>query len=350
MNGVTNIILSLPAKQIIPLKGEIDYYGARHILAKYCKASLNNKPLSHIGWAHGWIPDFWNETDPRLVTSQSLEDKEQLILTSKTSIETYLRSCGYKNTYAIGLPIVYLEKRKIKRIKDSLLVMPAHSLDYTTHNHWKFNEYANEIEKIAKYFKHIYICVHPSCFKKGYWVKEFQAKGYNVIEGISVDDKNALYRLQYLMSTFEYVTTNTFGSHIAYAAYFGAKVSIYGSYAEFKEEDFKDDPFYLQNPDILKPALELTCENRIIKELKHLFVLPQEATLYQEWGLYEVGEENKKSPEELSSIFLNITLKEKVEYMFEILKVSSKKILKKILPKQLKEKIDVYIRHIPKNN
>ncbi|MCS7077540.1 MAG: hypothetical protein NZ455_12560, partial [Bacteroidia bacterium] len=251
--------VQLPEKRIISLQGEIDCYGARYVLSGYCGIDLTTKPISNVPWSHGWIPDFWNNIDPLLLTGQYL-DKKQLILTSKSSIENYLRSCGYENVHAIGLPVVYLPKRKIERLKNSLLVMPAHSLDYTTHNHWKFEQYVEEIEKIAHYFEHVYVCVYPSCIKKGYWVRDFQAKGFKVLEGMGANDRNALFRLQYLMNRFEYVTTNAFGSHIAYAAYFGAKVSIYGSYAEFKEEDFRHDPFYSKNPKLLAVALNLTSE------------------------------------------------------------------------------------------
>ncbi len=42
-----------------------------------------------------------------------------------------------------------------------------------------------------------------------------------------------LRRLRRLFGRFEFVTTNGFGSHIAYAAAAGAKVSVFGPYAEF---------------------------------------------------------------------------------------------------------------------
>jgi hypothetical protein len=110
-----------------------------------------------------------------MVTGHAMQYKHQLFLTNREDNASYLKSCGYTNVHAVGLPVVYLEKRRIERVRGSLLVMPAHSLDYTTHSHWKFEQYAQEIEKIAKYFKYVYVCVHPSCIKKGYWINEFQS-------------------------------------------------------------------------------------------------------------------------------------------------------------------------------
>ena len=307
MNGFTDLNMILPEKETISFSGEIDYYGARHILSDYCEVELFSKALHQIPWCHGWVPDFWNNTDVRLVTSQKLADKSQLILTSKKSIENYLKQCSYANSVSIGLPVAYLKENKQDRLADSLLIMPAHSLDYTTHNHWKFEEYANEIAEIAKYFKHVYACLHPSCFKNGYWGKELQAKGIKIIEGVDVSDKNSLYRLQKILTTFEYVTTNSFGSHIAYAAHFGAKVSVYGTYAEYKEADYANTPFYVDNPDVLQKCLDLISLKTVQKELSQFFCLPQEAKKHKDWGDYEVGLSEKKTPHYLSNLFSDIT-------------------------------------------
>ncbi|MCS7029372.1 MAG: FkbM family methyltransferase, partial [Bacteroidia bacterium] len=151
--------------------------------------------------------------------------------------------------------------------------------------------------------------------------------------------------LQYLMSRFEYVTTNAFGSHIAYAAYFGAKVSIYGSYAEFKEEDFRHDPFYSKNPKLLAVALNLTSESKVRKELSHLFVLPHKAKILTEWGKYEVGEANKKSVSQLYKI-LKITFKDRMVATLGRLGSTSKKIIKSVLPKKTRQFINLHFRGI----
>lgn len=303
MNTQIETISSPPPYELIPLRAEIDYYGASSVLSRYCGVDLTNKPMEQIAWSHGWIPDFYINSDPRIVTGQSLFDKNQTLFTSKASLAAYLKSCGYENTHAIGLPLVYLKEKKIDRVKNSLLVMPAHSLDYTTHDSWKFAEYVAEIEAISKHFEHIHICIHPSCLKHGYWVKEFQAKGFKIVEGINIYDKNALYRLQHLMRTFEYVTTNSFGSHIAYGAYFGAKVSIYGSYAEFKKDDFETDPFYTLHKDILDASIELISKTRVERELSTFFTSPIEAPMRLEWGGYEVGAGDKVKPREIRALF-----------------------------------------------
>jgi hypothetical protein len=281
---------------------EFDYYGASYVLSKYLNAKFKNRECTRLVYTHGWIPDYWLGSDPRIIYAQSYLDKNQLILVARESIKNYLISLGYRNVHSIGLPIVYLPSRKQKRIPGSLLVMPTHSLDYTKHNHWKFKEYVEEINKIKHNFQKIFICIHPSCIKNNYWVNEFKDAGYQIIQGIDIQDKNAIYRLKAIMESFEFITTNGFGSHIAYAAFFGAKVSIYGTFTEYKRADFINDPFYGNNPDILEKSIELSSIASLYNSYPHLFREPHLATEYLEWGRYEVGYHEKKSGNELLNI------------------------------------------------
>ena len=117
--------------------------------------------------------------------------------------------------------------------------MPAHSSEDTT-SEWKFEEYAEEMARIRASFSEVWVCIHPSCWEHGYWVDAFKKRGFPLVQGALYTDRNALERLARLFSSFEYVTTNTMGSHIAYAAYWGAKVSLYGSYADLENANYNN--------------------------------------------------------------------------------------------------------------
>ena len=43
----------LPSIEKIDLRGEVDYYGVSHLIAK--KLKLSFVPRSSVGWKHGWI-------------------------------------------------------------------------------------------------------------------------------------------------------------------------------------------------------------------------------------------------------------------------------------------------------
>jgi FkbM family methyltransferase len=105
------------------------------------------------------------------------------------------------------------------------------------------------------------------------------------------------------MSSFEYVTTNGFGSQLAYAAYFGAKPSIYGPYASLRAEDFKQDHLYVYHPKLLKPTLQAISEGELRRNCPQLFCHPRAAKAAVEWARFEVGEANKVSPRQMRSLF-----------------------------------------------
>jgi hypothetical protein len=300
-----NSLPQLPSFKKNHLHGEFDYYGASFLISKQSRLFFKEEARKKIIYSHGWVPDYFLNSDPRIIYGHSFLAKSQFILTSKKSISDYLTLCGYQNVHPIGLPVVYVKETKAQRIKNSLLVMPAHSLDYTTHNHWKFEEYVQEIDKFRKYFKEVCICVHPSCIKNNYWIHEFKSKGYKIIEGVNVYDRNALIRLKTLLESFEYVTTNTFGSLIPYAAFFGAKVSVYGNYCDLKEVDVVNDPFYANNKDLIDKSINLTSQQVFSNYYEKLFVEPMKAEKDIDWGRYEVGYTHKKTGRELQEIFMS---------------------------------------------
>jgi FkbM family methyltransferase len=275
-------------------------YGASVLAAAYC--GFKDTPDHLRGyWQHGWSPSYWLPHPPDLVLGTPARPEEYYWV-ARQDEEEYLRSAGFPHVAAIGLPIVYLPPRAIRRRPNSLLVMPAHSLDYTSHN-WKFDEYAETIVAIRHEFAEVVVCIHPSCWKHGYWVDVFRSRGFRLVVGANARDRNALERMRYLLSSFEYMVTNSFGSQIAYAAYFGAKPSVYGPYAEYRAEDFQNDPLYRRNPRLLPIALRSFSEAELRRHHPQLFCHPREAAPGVEWGRFEMGEANKVSPRQMRSLF-----------------------------------------------
>ena len=225
-------------------------------------------------------------------------DKARPLFVARKDEEGFLREQGYFNSAAIGLPICYLNESGVDRVPGSLLVMPVHSISASAHD-WDFEGYAEAIDKIRDRFEAVVICLHPSCYARGYWVSAFKRRGYKIIRGMDWNDRNALTRLQMLMGGFEYVTTNGFGSHWAYAAYCGAKLSVYGPYAECKLEDQLDCYHFQKFPNDLEPIYWMTSERRNREKFPFIFCAPPEASALQAWGKEQVGAENRVSPAEL---------------------------------------------------
>lgn len=252
-------------------------------------------------WSHAWgSPHIL--TDPRLACGESdFNISKDKIWIGNSSEEKYLKIHGYK-AKAIGLPICYLPPQIYKRLPGSLLIMPAHSLDYTSHD-WKFKEYAKQIKLIMEDFSRVAVCLHSSCIKKGYWVKEFEEIGVPIIEGAHASDRNSLLRTRALMSQFEFVTTNGYGSHIAYGAAFGAKVSFYGDICEFSSADYVNCRFYEDIPGLAETVVPLFSEKVLLKHFDKMFCHPREAEERVEWGLEQIGYNNRISPSEMRRCF-----------------------------------------------
>src|ERR1044071_2927082 len=95
------------------------------------------------------------------------------------------------------------------------------------------------------------------------------------------------------ISTFEYVTTNGFGTHIAMAAYCGAKVSVFGPFAPFPPERMAATHAVKIHPELLDAACELCTEAAMRRHYPFLFVDPDQAIARPEWGAAEVGERSR---------------------------------------------------------
>jgi len=102
-----------------------------------------------------------------------------------------------------------------------------------------------------------------------------------------------------LLSRFQFMTTNGVGSHLVYAAYYGAKPSIFGSIASHAPTDFAEDIFYRNCPEILPATLEMLGEPHLRKTYPEFFCTPWMAKTRVEWGSWQVGVQCKRSEKEL---------------------------------------------------
>jgi hypothetical protein len=292
--------INLPPRNYDPRGG---LYGAQMVAAKYC--GLSAPPWKAEGeWQHGWIVKERN-THPESVVgydgkSLGRREKEKFFV-AREDQALYLKSCGYKHVAAIGLPVIYLADNHLDRMAGSLLVMPVHSLPGTTEQ-WNDDTYVEYIKSISHHFSKIVVCIHSACLAKGNW-SAFTKTGFEVASGAEVKDANSLQRMVDLFSQFEYVTTNEFGSQVAYASYFGCKVSVFGPRAAFRKEDWENLSFYKNAPELLNIMAGGKLNDYMFEAYKQFVVNPWQASAHQEWAAWELGEQNKKSPSELIRLF-----------------------------------------------
>jgi FkbM family methyltransferase len=310
-------------------------YGAESITARYCGIGRVRPPISGV-WAHGWIPRYLM-LDPAIVINQYNAPKAEERYFVTTEIQRdFLLQHGFRDVHAIGLPVVYVSRAAVLREPGSLLVMPPHSLSYTNHD-WDEEGYASAIDSVRKDFRQVVVCIHPTCWSRGYWVGAFRRRGYAVItSGIWGQTENTgLEWLADLLRSFEFVTTNGFGSHIPYAAYFGCKVSVFGPWAGYRPEDFRDAPAFAVKRLVYEEMLQRMTLQEIARQHPFLVCEPVKAIQAKEWSNEEVGESNKRLPAELRGLF-GWTAKDRRQFALAEARGSARRIVSQCVPQGVK--------------
>lgn len=292
--------ISLPERDYRTTYGS---YGDLSVAAQYC--GIPTPPFEAAGeWQHGWIgpernihPEFVVGSDGKSFERRS----SSLHYVARGDQVEYLRSQGYARVQAVGLPIVYLDKPELERIPGSLLSMPIHSLQETTEA-WDADAYAAYVHSVVPRFSLVCSCVHKSCIEKGNWVPAFRKFGIRTIEGAEESDQNSLLRMAMLFRQFEYVTTNFFGSHLAYASYFGCKVSVSGPRPGWRRSAYERVPYYRNAPAVLDIIDRWISDDHFGKIYPQFLRDPWDASVQREWAEWQLGEQHKRSPRELREL------------------------------------------------
>lgn len=286
--------------------GWSDQYGALSVAANYARVTLANGHRLHAYWSHG-CDGPWYNFSPALLCNNTPNARALPVLVARLDQAELLQAHGYAQARAIGLPIIYTRSSGLPRIPGSLLVVPTHTLAGEKFpDRSAFEAYAHEIEQAAVGFSRVVVCIHPSCRQNGLWVTEFSRLGFEIVYGAQSNDLNALVRMRCLFEQFETVTTNGWGSHVAYALAFGAKVSIHGSQPVRSEADYLRDTAWAADPAALKKLLspEVRAEEKAF--LQELHVEPAAAVSNVEMGSWLIGAGHQISPAEMRTLLAQI--------------------------------------------
>ena len=281
--------------------GFSDQYGAFQVAAKHCNVR-NACPFPGI-WQHGCFGP-WDQISPGSILYHSPALKDIHVYVARNDEKDYLLSCGLTKVAAIGLPFVYLPTVETERRKNSLLVVPTHSVAGIPlfKDRAQCNQYVDSIVKMRNEFAEIVVCLHYGDIVNKYWVDEFQEAGISYVLGAVPHDENSLLRTKKMFHMFEYVTTNGWGSHVAYALTCGAKVSISGP-------SMKIDPL-VASKDLGAGGLE-NFNSRFAEKrrrmrasyLSDLYREPLDGIINVKMGAHLIGLENKLSGPQLMKAF-----------------------------------------------
>jgi hypothetical protein len=271
-------------------------YGDIKSLAAYCRKHDYRSLLLDGEWQHGWLVPEKN-IHPELVVGFDGESrlfrKSRKFYVAREDQRVFLQQCGYTRVEAIGHPIIYVSRPSARRASGSLLIMPVHSMvESVTIRDRNFQSYLAYIQAIRHHFDEVSACVHSHDLD--YYGKALGELGIKVIEGSLMTDQNSYRKMALLACSYDYMTTNKFGSHVAYFSYYGCRVSVAGPAPGLDYEHFKDLNIYKNCPECL--PLSLSINQSLGTRYPSFRVDPWLAITNIKWAQEQLGEECKKPP------------------------------------------------------
>lgn len=269
-------------------------YGSDFIAAQYC--GLNNIPRAARGlWMHGWS-DIRAVRTPLEFFGITIPSRKTLLLVSTLKFKKMVKEHGFTNVVAIGLPFCYVKEIDIKPVPGSLLVIPPHSIEGVEFVGADISNYADYINSIKKNFSTIEALVYHYDYDSNSPIMQAMKKiNIKIIRGADDQCNNTLNNIYQVFKRFDFMTTNCEGSHIAYAAACGLKISISGPFFSWKKNNLVNVDFYKDYPKYSASNL-LQEESNVRARLGQFFVDPNKSNRCEDWGKQEIGYFNKLSP------------------------------------------------------
>ena len=266
--------------------------------------------IPELVWHHGWIPEVWNKDVDQIIgeSGETSELPHLTYLVSRRDQELALKAASINDAWAVGLPYAYAlkmqEANRPPRIRNSAVVAPglhgSFSPDSPVHVD---TEYLDFLEPRLTGFDCVRVMMNCDDIRLKRH-QEWERRGFEVMHGGCATDSTSLSRLADTFQRFEVMTTNDFGSHIAYAAAAGCRMSICGPRPEVDLVGFSlKDELYRNRPELgLSSALSYQLANNYLNSLG-LNKDVSEAVDAHEWGLFQIGFDCVKQPGELRRLF-----------------------------------------------
>ena len=285
-------------------------YGARSILMR----SLNLRSsrmlkIPEIVWQHGWAPSVWNFDIDHVIgeSGQTSELSHLTYLVARRDQEQILKESGIANAFAVGLPFAYalqmVSNEHIARASDSLLVVPALHGSYSPESAVHLDtEYLDFLQDQASDYELVTVMMNCDDLRLGRHF-EWMNRGFHVVEGGCESDSKSLERLARILLSYDVMTTNDFGSHVAYAAAAGCGFAICGPSAKVDLAGYSfQDSFYQNRPELGLASNALYEKARGYLSDLGFFRDIAQAKEAEAWGHREIGFDMIPSPKVLRAV------------------------------------------------
>jgi hypothetical protein len=276
--------------------GWASHYGGIDCLSQYCRLMPGFRPDFSATWQHGVTEPWRYSRFPYQLLYGIKHPAEHLILVATQEQQLALANIGYSNVHPVGCPWIYAEPiNKPKRLSNSILVMPPHTLDGAPfEDQSQISEYCRYIVRRYSHLTDILVVsLHGSCIRNHQWLPPLRECGIKVISGADHSDASSYLRVWHMLSLFETVCTPNIGSHVYYALAAGCKVCIEGPPISYSINQMVKDETYLlsldNGEDILSSEFIEVAEERF----KRSFSVPRSDVAL---GMRMTGMNHKKTP------------------------------------------------------
>lgn len=332
----TAVELGLPQPQIVyrdhawsDRVGWSCHYGAIETSARYAGVAIRPESFDAC-WHHGCVPPWLALSGGTMCCGAPEWQRLPIIAWRDDHARRFSRD-GARDVRLAGAPILYADNGPMERIPGSLLVMPMHTHPgEILEDRSLLQHYADDIAQTSKSYSSVVACIHAGCKENGLWIPEFSGHSIPVILGASWADVNALVRMRRLFSSFESMTTNGWGSHVAYALAFGCRVSIHGVAPEVSREQLLQDETWRRSPKDLEEVLLAAAERRDLAYLADHCCSPDAAVADVEKGRFLLGADHQLSRAKMKEMLADVT-RLRFNRMFWNTKRFGKRILRRLM-------------------
>ncbi|MBL9116665.1 MAG: hypothetical protein JNJ83_16780 [Verrucomicrobiaceae bacterium] len=222
---VRDLLKQTPEREPFLPASEVQFYGATHVIARALGG--DQPPPTHARWSHGWafyydVPGI-NKAEFAMLARWNGNDDWLHLCRNEIEADIY-KSAGAHAVVVAGLPFFYLPDLGVKRLPNTVLIMPPHST-------WQASVKMSERDLLGLAQKRypdsqLCVCLTASCCLRTGWAEACRELQIPWISGSHPYDATSLNRMKHLMSGFEVILTPKLGSHVIYAAASGARIDF----------------------------------------------------------------------------------------------------------------------------
>jgi hypothetical protein len=222
MSDISPLLGLLGDEQPFVYRNSPDRFGFSWILASILKKRYPARAF--CDWLHGWV--WWEELMKAedLVGPRGAHRNMSVVVGNLAELKL-LTEEGYRNLTVGGLPFAYVNHQQTPRCEHSLLAFIGKSAEGERFNVLDTN-YLDFLESQTGEFEHIYVSI-ATFDRSDNIIREVKRRSLTPVPGANPTDKRSLLRTRIALEHCKYVSSNTFGSHIAYALSAGCNVSIF---------------------------------------------------------------------------------------------------------------------------